>query len=181
MAAYPYYVSPTQINAVAPNAAFGTVSVTVTTPNGTSAPFSVTSTEYSPAFFLWPGNQAVATHLDYTDAAKNGTFSTQTIPAKPNEIIVLWGTGFGPTNPAVPAGDLTPTDQVYSLPTQPVIILNNQPCTVIGAGLVGGLAALYYVTIQVPASTPNGDWPLSALLNGVASPTGAVLTVQQQQ
>jgi uncharacterized protein (TIGR03437 family) len=176
--AYPSYVSPTQINAAAPDAGYGSMSVTVTTPNGTSAAFSTVSTEYSPAFFLFPGNQPVATHGDYSLAAKNGTFpGTTTIPAKPGEFIILWGTGFGPTSPPVPAGAVVPSDQIYSLPALPVLILNNQACLVYGAALVSGGGPEHQVNMQVPASMPNGDWPLSVVVNGVASPTGVLLTV----
>jgi len=47
----------------------------------------------------------VATHVDYTIAAKNGTFlGLTTVPAKPGEVITLWVTGCGPTNASVPAG-----------------------------------------------------------------------------
>jgi hypothetical protein len=33
-----------------------------------------TASQYSPASLAWPGNQAVATHLDFSIAAKAGTF-----------------------------------------------------------------------------------------------------------
>jgi uncharacterized protein (TIGR03437 family) len=100
-----YAVTPGQINVQAPDVGNGPVQVVVTTGGGSSTPFAASSQLYSPAFFLWPGNQPVATHLDYSIAAKNGTFSgLTTVPAKPGEVITLWGTGFGPTNPAVPAG-----------------------------------------------------------------------------
>jgi len=29
-----------------------------------------------------------------------------TTPAQPGEVIILWGTGLGPSNPATPAGEL---------------------------------------------------------------------------
>jgi uncharacterized protein (TIGR03437 family) len=61
----------------------------------------------------------------------------------------------------------------------PVIILNNQPCLVVGASMTAGEAGLYQIVFQVPASMPNGNWPLYAVLNGVTSPTGVLLTVGQ--
>jgi len=179
--ASPNYISPTQINAVAPDVGYGSMSVTVTTPNGTSAPFSTVSTQVSPAFFQWPPvnqPQAVATHSDYSLAVANGTFpGATTIPAKPGEFIILWGTGFGPTNPPAPAGVVVPSGQVYNLPALPVLTLNNQACLVYGAALVNGGAAEYQVAFQVPASMPNGTWPITVLVDGVASPTGVYLTV----
>jgi uncharacterized protein (TIGR03437 family) len=120
----------------------------------------------------------VATHSDYSLAVANGTFpGATTIPAKPGEFIILWGTGFGPTNPPAPAGVVVPSGQVYNLPALPVLTLNNQACLVYGAALVNGGAAEYQVAFQVPASMPNGTWPITVLVDGVASPTGVYLTV----
>jgi len=39
-----------------------------------------------------------------------GAFSYATRPVKPGEVVELYGVGFGPTNPAVPAG------QAFSVP-----------------------------------------------------------------
>jgi hypothetical protein len=58
--AYVYYISPTQIDVVAPNLATGTVAVTVTNSSGTSAPVNAVVQKAEPSFFQW-GNYAVAT------------------------------------------------------------------------------------------------------------------------
>jgi uncharacterized protein (TIGR03437 family) len=76
--AYPDYISPGQINILVPGVGLGPVQVSVTNSSGTSAAFTVTSSEYGPAFFVWPGGQAVATRQDFTWAVKNGTFSGAT-------------------------------------------------------------------------------------------------------
>jgi uncharacterized protein (TIGR03437 family) len=49
-----------------------------------------------------------------------------------------------------------------------------------GVALASGLAGLYQVAIQVPASLANGDYPVVAGVSGLQSPTGVTLTVQQQ-
>ncbi len=103
--AYVYYISPGQLNVLAPDVPAGPVTVTVTTPGGTSTSFATTASLYGPAFFLWPGSQVVATRQDYTYAVKAGTFAgATTVAAKPGEVLILWGTGFGPTMPAAPIG-----------------------------------------------------------------------------
>ncbi len=178
--AYISYISPGQINLIAPQASPGPVTVTVTNSSVTSAAFTVTSSQYSPAFFQWPGNQAVATHLDQTYAVKAGTFAgINTIPAKPGETIVLWGTGFGPTTPTTPVGSMVPATPEYDTSTLPTVTLNNSPVTVSGAALSPGAAALYQVDIQIPSSTANGDWPLQVSIGGVTSPLGIILSVQK--
>jgi uncharacterized protein (TIGR03437 family) len=179
--AYIDYVSPSQINLlVPPSLPAGPVSVTVTNSAGTSASFTVTVNAYQPAFFLWPNNQAVATRQDFSVAAQNGTFPGETtVPAKPGDVIILWGTGFGPTIPAAPPGIAVPNSPTYSTSTLPTVTIDNFPATVYGAAFASGFAGLYQVAIQVPSSLGNGNWPVVATIGGVQSPAGVVLTVQQ--
>lgn len=168
---------PSQINAQAPDVGFGPVQVTVTTPSGTSAPFTVLAQLYGPAFWPWPGNQPVATHTDYTPAAKNGTISgTATSPAKPGEVITLWGTGFGPTTPPVPAGQL-PTALAPKTQMSVTVTLNGANITVVSA-VLSAYPSDYQIAVQIPASAENGDYALVATIGGVASPA-VTLTVQQ--
>jgi uncharacterized protein (TIGR03437 family) len=177
--AYIYYISAGQINLIVPNVAPGSLQVVVTNSAGPSAPVAAAISQFGPAFFPWPGNQVVATHQDFTLAAKNGTFGTNTIPAKPGEIIILWATGFGPTTPAAPQGVETPSDKTYSTSTLPTVTVGGMPATVYGAALAPGFAGLYQIAIQVPTSLMNGDWPVQAMIGGSQSPNSLVLTVQQ--
>jgi uncharacterized protein (TIGR03437 family) len=179
MNAYLSFVSPGQINFIVPPIPAGPQQVVVKNSIGTGTAFAATAASYDPAFFPWQDNQIVATHLDYTLAAKNGTFGGATVPAKPGETIVLWGTGFGPTNPGAPAGEETPSNATYSTSAAVTVTLDNLPVTVFGAALAPGFAGLYQVAIQVPASIGDGDWPIVAAVNKVSSPSGMVLTVQQ--
>lgn len=156
--AYLYYVSPAQINLVVPDIPAGATQVTVTAPSGASSTFTVTASQYGPAFFPWPNNQVVATRQDYSYAVKDGTFSgVTTVPAKPGDVIILWGTGFGPTSPTALAGVQVPADQTYSTNTLPAVTINNVSTTVYGAALAAGFAGLYQVAIQVPSSLADGE------------------------
>jgi uncharacterized protein (TIGR03437 family) len=179
-AAYLYYISSAQINLVVPDIGLGPQQVVVKNSAATSAAFTVTSSEFGPAFFAWPNNQVVATRQDFSWAVKNGTFAgATTVAAKPGDVIILWGTGFGPTNPAAPTGMQVPGDKTYSTTTLPAVTINNLPAKVFGAALAPGFAGLYQVAIQVPASLGAGDWPVIAAIGGVSSPAGAILSVQQ--
>jgi uncharacterized protein (TIGR03437 family) len=151
----------------------------VSTSSGTSSSFTVTVAQYGPAFFPWPSSQTVATRQDFSFAVKNGTFSVATTPAKPGDVIILWGTGFGPTVPAAPAGVQIPSDATYSTGTLPQVTINNVVATVYGAALAPGFAGLYQIAIQVPASLPDGDWPVVATIGGVSSPGGVLLSVKR--
>jgi uncharacterized protein (TIGR03437 family) len=178
--AYLTYISPTQINLIVPDVSAGLTPVVLTN-NGIipTGLFNVQASLFGPAFFTWPGAQAVATRQDYTYAVKSGTFAgLNTVAAKPGDVLILWGTGFGPTTPAAPPGIPVPTDRVYSTTTSPTVSINNVAATVYGAALAPGYAGLYQVAIQVPASLPDGDWPVVASIGGVSSPTGVVLSVK---
>lgn len=179
--AFVYFISPTQINALAPDAGTGSLAVTVGTPSGTSAVVNATSQTLGPAFFLWPGNQPVATrNSDASFAVKPGTFTgATTVAAKPGDVLILWGTGFGPTNPAVTSGEQTPSDKVYNTASPVTVTINNTAATVFGAALAPGFAGLYQVAIQVPASLADGDWPIKASIGSFQSPDGIVLSVKK--
>jgi len=176
--AYVYYISPGQLNVLAPDIAGGPVTVTVTTPGGTSVSFTTTTSLYGPAFFLWPGSQVVATRQDYSYAVKAGTFAgATTVAAKPGEVLILWATGFGPTVPAAPSGVSVPASGSYSTASAPTVTINNTPAIVYGAALAPGSAGLYQIAIQVPTTLADGDWPIQANIGGTLSPAGIVLSI----
>jgi uncharacterized protein (TIGR03437 family) len=175
--AYVYFISPGQINVVAPNIGAGPTTVTVTNNAGTTAPFNATAEIFGPAFFLWPGGYAVATHTDYTYAVKDGTFTgITTVAPKPGDVLILWGTGFGPTNPAAPVGVQIPPNS-YPTANKVTVTIGGVSANVYGAALSPGYAALFQVAIQVPLSAPDGDYPLIATVNGVSSPA-TLITVK---
>ncbi len=176
--AYVYYVSPTQINVLAPNISPGSAQVTVSNNGATSAVATATSQTAQPAFFLWPGSYAVATRQDFSYAVNAGTFAgVTTTPAKPGDVLILWGTGFGPTSPSAPVGVQVPADQTYSTATPVSVMIGSSAATVFGSALAPGFAGLYQVAIQVPASLANGDYPVVATIAGVQSPGTTILTV----
>jgi uncharacterized protein (TIGR03437 family) len=182
--AYISYISPTQINLVTPNTGLvEALSVIVNNNGAASSAFTTPGILMfsSPAFFLWPNNQAVATHTDYSYAVAPGTFSgLTTVAAKPGEVIVLWGTGFGPTTPPTQDGAVAPSDQAYFTSTVPAVTVGGVQATVYGAALAAGFAGLYQVAIQVPASLGNGNWPVVAtmgVVNASLSPSGVLLAV----
>ena len=175
--AYISYISPGQINAVAPNITAGSTSVTVTNSVGTNPAVNFTAQIFGPAFFQW-GNYAVATRQDYSWAVKNGTFpGTTTVPAKPGDVLILWGTGFGPTNPPAPVGIAVPAGS-YPAANNVTVTVGGVNATVYGTALASGSAALFQVAIQVPTTLADGDYPLVATVNGVSSPSTTLITVQ---
>jgi len=174
------YVSPTQINAQVPDSVSGPRLVQVINNGVASDTFTAQLQEYSPALFTWPGNYAVATHTDFTLAAKANAFPARTtVPAKPGEVIILWGTGCGPTNPAVPAGQLVPDDRVHTLTTVPAVTIRGKAAEYLGGALAPRSAGLYQLAVRVPADAPDGDLPVVIGIGGVSSPADVLLTVKK--
>jgi len=177
--AYVYFISPGQINVQAPDIGTGPAPVTVKTPGGTSLAVTANVTAQAPAFFQWPGSQAVATrNSDGSLAVKNGTFAgATTAAAKPGDVLILWGTGFGPTTPPVAAGIQVPADKLYSVTA--TVKIGTTDVQVFGAALSPGYAGLYQIAIQVPAAMADGDYPIKATVAGVTSPDGVILSVKK--
>jgi len=140
----------------------------------------------TPFFFFWPlpspntTKYLVAQHANPTsDIGAVGLFannSPATTPAKPGETIVLWGTGFGPTTPTVPAGTLA--TQNSQLSTTPTATVGGIQAAVPFAGIPAGYCELYQVDITIPPSTPNGDQAVVLTVNGTPSFSG-LITVHQ--
>jgi uncharacterized protein (TIGR03437 family) len=183
--AYLSYISPTQINILVPTLPLGAFPVLVNNNGAVGQSSAVQVNQYAPAFFTL-GTQAIATRQDYSYALKNGTIAgVTTVPAKPGDVLILWGTGFGVTTPATLPGVVTPSNSnTYSTSTPVTVTINNVPATVYGAALAPGFAGLYQVAIQVPTSLGNGDWQIvatigsAALFDVTSSPGGVILTVQ---
>jgi uncharacterized protein (TIGR03437 family) len=184
--AYLWVVSPTQINMQVPDdATTGVVAVSVTTPFGTAAS-TVTLAPYGPSFSLLGDGKHVAGVIPtpngtgafgggtYDLVGPPGAFSFTTRPVQAGETLVLYGVGFGPTTPAVPAGSAFSGAAVAKSPVTVTIGGANAPVAFAGITEAG----LYQINLTVPPNTGGGDQPVVASVNGFPTPTGAVVTVQ---
>jgi uncharacterized protein (TIGR03437 family) len=170
VAAYVEYISPTQINVLAPDdAAVGTVQVQVTVAGQTSNSLAAQKQQYAPAFFTIDGGALVAArHL-------NGTLVSATQPAAPGEVIELYATGFGPTNPPFPTADLVTT--AVPLPANSVqVTVGGIAATVGFTGLTE--SGLYQFNVTMP-SLPNGDAAVVAQIDNVQTQAGVSIPIQQ--
>ena len=168
------YVSPGQLNVQAPtDTATGAVPVQVTNSFGT-ATGTATLQNYSPAFFTFQTRYAAAVHnSDGVYVAPAGSFGSAVTsrPAQPGETLQIYATGFGPTTPAVPAGQLVGSAAPLSNLTQLKVTIGGVAATVQFAGIVA--AGEYQINVMVP-QVPNGDQPILATIAGASSQTGVV-------
>ena len=172
--AYVGYVSPTQVNFLLPsNLTPGTVQVQVRNPAGISNQVPITVQANAPQLFTADGKYVLATHLNGSLVGK-GDLSP---PAAPGETIILYGTGLGPTNPALIPGQL-PTQSASLTGTQQVTI-GGVDARVVSAGIVLGSAGVYRLNVQVPATTTGGDQPIFCSSGGGVNSATTLLTVQK--
>jgi uncharacterized protein (TIGR03437 family) len=178
-AAYLMYVSPGQINLQAPDdTATGTVTVVVTTAAG-SATSTVTLSQFAPSFSLIESPEGtsfvsgIITRSDGSGAYGGGSydilgptgtfFGFSTVAAAAGDNVELFGVGFGPTTPAVPAGQAfsgaAPINGVLTL------YINNVPVTSSFVGISS--TGLYQINLTVPPGLGDGELPIRAMVGGM--------------
>ncbi|MCU0228167.1 MAG: hypothetical protein MUF01_11055, partial [Bryobacterales bacterium] len=175
------FVSPSQINILAPNTnATGRKEIVVTVDGVPSDSGVVYFTDTLPAFFTFGpmnGKYAAALHLDAAPVGPAALFATGTParPAKPGEVIQVFGSGFGLTNP--------PADPTRLLTTPASLIdfadlrirVGGQLATVGFAGL--SATGLNQFNVTVP-TLPEGDHEIVATLGGITTRTGVFIHVK---
>jgi uncharacterized protein (TIGR03437 family) len=185
-AAYLSFASYGQINLQAPNdTATGVVPVVITTSAG-SVKSTVTLAQFGPAFFMLDATHVAGIILraNGKGAYGGGTYDIigptgtslgyATVAAKAGDIVSLFGNGFGPTIPAVPSGQ---PFSAAAATTNPVTLrINNVTVTPTFAGLSG--PGLYQINLTIPAGLGDGDVSLQAMVGGIQTPSGAVISLQ---
>lgn len=175
-AAFVYYISPTQVNVLAPlDSTTGQVSVQLKNAAGTSPPFTANTNAVAPGFFLFgSGPYVAATHADGTFVGPATLYPGHSTPAKPGETVVVYGSGFGQTTPALVNGAAS---QRGNLPVNPVFTIGGMPASVLFAGVVS--PGLYQFNVTMPAGVPDGDALIAATYNNAITQGGAKIAVKQ--
>jgi uncharacterized protein (TIGR03437 family) len=165
--AYVDYVSPGQVNVQVPDGipTGPGVPLVLTSGGVPSAPFIVQPANLAPALlapaqapFNVNGKQYVVAQLQ--DQSFTGIPSR---PAKPGDVLTIYGIGFGPVTPPTPAGTIAAG--ITSLTNQVTFQFGQTPATVSYQGLTPGLVGLYQFNVAVP-NVPPGDYSLA--VTGVA-------------
>jgi uncharacterized protein (TIGR03118 family) len=171
-----YYISPKQIDVLtAVDTATGPVDVVVSSNTMNSAAASVTMQQFSPAFFLLKdGKSIAAVHASGGVVGAAALYPGLSTPAKAGETIVLYGTGFGQTNPVIASGQIV-TAPATCVNT-PTVTFGTAPAQVAFAGLVS--AGVYQFNVVVPSTVAAGDIPVTISMGSATSTANAIITVQ---
>jgi uncharacterized protein (TIGR03437 family) len=168
------FISAGQVNAQVPSGV-GTGQQTVTVSNGgaVSAPLTVTVNATQPGLFAPPnfnigGKQYLAALFPdgVTFVAPPGTISGFTSrQAKPGETIIVYGVGFGPVTPNIPAGQVAQQANAVTSPLQ--VFFGQTPATLSYSGLAPGAVGLYQFNVVVPNVVNADAVPITFPLGGV--------------
>jgi uncharacterized protein (TIGR03437 family) len=188
--AYLAYAAPTLINLLTPDDdTRGPVSVIVNNANG-SANASVTLADQSPSFSLLGDGKHVAGIIVRPDGSgSNGSgvnsydvlgptgtsLGYKSVAAKAGDTVVLFGVGFGPTTPAIAAG------QPYSGgPAKAndalTLTIDGKQVTPFFVGV--GTPGLFQINLTMPSGLGAGDLPLLARINNASTQLGVMIALQ---
>jgi uncharacterized protein (TIGR03437 family) len=136
---------------------------------------------FAPAFFTLGATSSVAAQFAGTaNVVANPAVITGGKPAKAGDILTLYATGLGPTNPAVATGNVAAP--VLAPITTPITVMIGSvtlsTADVLYAGLSpGSISGLYQINIRVPAGLPSGDVPVTITIGGFSSQAQATLPI----
>lgn len=177
------FVSPSQVNVQVPDdIASGPIPVRVKTPGGETAAATITGAPRAPGI-LAPAQFVSTTGRRYVGALfPDGTTfvgPTGLVPganfrgARPGDRVLVYGVGFGATDPAKPAGQVvTGTSTVPGLQ----IRIGDQPVTFEYGGLAPNFVGLYQFNLVVP-NLAAGDYPIVMTVGSISTQSNLFFTV----
>lgn len=175
------FASAGQINAQVPTGANGRVPVTVIVNPGAnelkSDAMMINVAPAAPAFFTL-GTTAVAAVT--TDGLIVGAMGPGRRPARPGEVVALFATGLGASNPVWQAGEIpggpAPVANVTVRLGTSVLPMSD----ILYAGLApGAVSGLYQVNVRIPMGTAAGVTPIRVSVGSVISPDGTTIMIGQ--
>lgn len=177
------FVKTDQINAQAPTLDLnGPVQVRVLLNPGfdnevRGLPATVNMRTFSPAFFLFPGSTSIAArHASDNSIVADPAVVPRATPARPGEWIVLYGTGFGPTEPVYQAGEIpdrpAPLREPFTISIGDIVLPSQD---IYYAGLSpGSISGLYQFNVRVPETVSSGDVPVEVRIAGYTTPRATI-------
>jgi uncharacterized protein (TIGR03437 family) len=175
-----FFISPGQLNVQAPDdTALGPVTVEIQQGGITTVTGIAELRPASPGLFVFDPQgrkYLAAVHPDGTLVGPDGLFDdvVLTRPVAPGGIVILFGTGFGLTEPFVPFGRLF--SGAVSLKEAVRVLVGGIQADVLFAGLSS--AGLNQLNVRVPENVPLGDAAVIAETQGYATQGGVFLRIE---
>jgi uncharacterized protein (TIGR03437 family) len=181
-----FYVGPNQVNAQVPVELESDrqLQVRIEANGVSSAPEPLQTAAARPGIFTLdpPFATQGAVLIANTDTlamAPDPRLQRSMRPAQVGEIVSIFCTGLGATDPAVASGQPGPSiEPLARVKTQPTVTIGGKPVAVYFAGFAPGFAALYQVNAQVPADVTPGDAVPVVITQGGFSSNTATIAVK---
>jgi uncharacterized protein (TIGR03437 family) len=179
-----FFVSSGQINCQLPeNLAGDQIRLRVHTRLGESEQLTVRLRERSFGLFTMNSNgngPLVAQNFRQgADPQNRFQLNRPDTPGQRNQIMILWGTGLGPTNPPVQAGEAAPPEAPAV--NRPEVWVGNARAQVHYAGRAPGFAGLDQIQFTIPEDAPEGcAVPIRLQLQDQTSNIGTVAIWREQ-
>ncbi|MDA0205072.1 MAG: hypothetical protein O3A53_12105 [Acidobacteria bacterium] len=111
------------------------------------------------------------------------TLGAEFVPAKPGDIVAIFVTGLGLTNPPFAAGQLPPNDASGARPAPPVtVIIDGIQVEVLYAVTAPGFAGLYQINVVIPLTPNIGEVAVTIISSGggpvATTPSNGFIAVQ---
>jgi uncharacterized protein (TIGR03437 family) len=144
-----FFVSPDQINALLPSdMGEGEYTVVVRREGQADAQASFQVVRNAPGLFTYREGERVFV----TAAHEDGSPVTAGSPARPGEMVTVFGTGFGPANPRPPDGFPVPSEG-FVLADPAEVVVGEERTEPAWAGAARGYIGLNAVRFSAPAET----------------------------
>jgi uncharacterized protein (TIGR03437 family) len=169
------YVSATQVNFLVPgNEISGDVPVRVVREGVTGPVVTISLADASPALFPLGNGYIIATH------GADGSLITADSPAQGGEIIVVYATGLGRTEPNPSPGQIPMNPATIEGYSSLSVFLDGAPLPwylIKYAGVTPGSVGLYQINIELPKPV-DPDPQIMVTIGSQSSPLGLQLAVQ---
>lgn len=171
------YISPGQLNFQAPSdLPAGWVLVEVETPEGKDAAFVYAAPEVPGLFTIYAENQVAALHPDGVPARQITDNDASGRPAKAGDILAIFGTGFGPTDPDIPSGEIYSGAAPLVAAAHVQVFIGGVAAEVQFVGL--SAAGLHQLNVVVPA-LPAGMHNVVMVIGGIPTQPGMLLYIAE--
>lgn len=169
-----YYVSPTQVNVLAPvSLAAGPATIQLINDGLAGPAIHILLDPIAPALFQLNGTVVLAAHLD-------GAVISADAPARRGEVVVVYATGLGPTVPPATPNRLPDAAAPIARLGDFQVRLNGVPVASTGilyAGISPPYAGLFQINLRVPDDAPE-DPEIRCGYPEEMSPPGGILPIR---
>jgi len=173
-----FFVGPNQINAqvpfeIGPDAEYA---VTVKVGAALTVPEPVWIARAAPAVFTVDGSGRGQGHAYRYASDGTAALATLATGANPGDVVVLYATGLGLTNPVALTGA---AGSASGLQNPILVSVAGRPASILYAGLAPGFVGLYQINFTMPAGLPAGvELPVDVEVAGVRAPSTHLSTAR---